>query len=240
MYTKKKPLYKRILLKLSGEVLQGSNTFGIDFKTLFRIVSEVKILVNFGVEIGIVIGGGNIFRGATLKKIGISKVISDDIGMLSTIINGLAFRDTMDNNNINSCLMSAISVNGICESYDWKKAVNYLSKKIVVIFTAGIGISNFTTDSAACLRGIEIKADIILKGTKVNGVYSSDPEKNKNAIMYNKLTYQQVLDKKLKFMDLVSLILAKDNNIPIRVFNINIPGVLFRVIMGKEEGTLIN
>ncbi|WP_343190447.1 UMP kinase [Buchnera aphidicola (Mollitrichosiphum nigrofasciatum)] len=239
MYKNTEILYKRILLKLSGEFLQGANKFGIDAKKILSIVNEIKFLVNCGIEIGIVVGGGNLFRGSELKKIGISSVISDNIGMLSTIMNGLAIRDIMNKNNINACLMSAVPINGICMHYDWKKAMDYLSKKKVVIFVAGIGNTNFTTDTAACLRGIEMHVDIVLKGTKVNGVYSCDPEINLDAKMYKKLTYQEVLDRKLQVMDLVSIILAKDNNLPIRVFNINKPGILYRIITGEKEGTLI-
>ncbi|CUR53863.1 Uridylate kinase [Serratia symbiotica] len=231
--------YQRILLKLSGEILQGSECFGIDIPILNRIAKEIKELIKLGIQISIVIGGGNLFRGSKLKKIGINHVISDHIGILSTIINGLFIYDALYRINVNSNLMSIIPLNNICENYHWIKAINLLKNNRVVILSAGTGNPFFTTDSAACLRGIEIEANIILKATKVAGVYSSDPIKNPNAILYKKLSYQDVLKNELKIMDISALTLARDYNIPIRVFNINIPGILYRIVMGKNEGTLI-
>lgn len=230
---------KRIILKISGEVLQGKKQFGINANTLNRITKEIKQLVTLDYEIGIIVGGGNLFRGKDLIKIGIKPVISDYIGMLSTIINGLAIKDALHRIYINARLMSVIPLNGICDHYDLDKAIRLLKKQKVIILSAGIGNPFFTTDLAACVRGIEIEANIILKATKVDGVYSEDPIKNPNAILHEKLTYQEVLDKNLKIMDLAALILAKEYELPIQVFNINKPGSLLRVITGKKEGTII-
>ncbi|BGI51143.1 MAG: UMP kinase [Arsenophonus endosymbiont of Ceratovacuna japonica] len=235
-----KPIYKRILLKLSGEFLQGSEGFGININALKYIAQEIKELVELSIQIGIVIGGGNLFRGSNLSSYGMNRVISDHMGMLATIINGLAIRDILHRSCINCKLMSAIPINGICDNYNWIKAINFLCNGKVVIFSAGTGNPFFTTDSAACLRGIEIKADIILKATKVNGIYSDDPSKCSNAIFYDKLTYYDVIKKELKVMDLTAFTLARDYNLPIRIFNISKPGILRKIIMGANEGTLIS
>ncbi|WP_343187916.1 UMP kinase [Buchnera aphidicola (Periphyllus koelreuteriae)] len=233
--------YSRVVLKLSGESLTKVNNFSnIDSNALFSLSKEIKQIIDLNVELSIVIGAGNLFRGSQLQKIGINRVAADHIGMLSTIINGLVIHNSLSKMNIKTSLMSAIPVNGICEIYDWNKAINLLSNKTVVIFSAGIGNPFFTTDSAACLRAIEIKADIVLKGTKVDGVYTSDPKKNINSVLYSKLSYQEVLEKELKVMDLSAFTLARDYNIPIRVFNINNSGALKRIIQGFNEGTLIN
>ncbi|WWO98132.1 MAG: UMP kinase [Candidatus Dasytiphilus stammeri] len=232
-------IYQRVLLKLSGEALLGTKKFGIDTHLLYRIAKEVKQLVELAVQIGIVIGGGNIVRGATLAKSGINRVAGDHMGMLATVINGLAILDALHRNSINAHLMSAIPLNGVCDIYSWAKAINLLKNQRVVIFCAGIGNPFFTTDSAACLRGIEIEANVILKATKVDGVFSADPFQYPNAILYEKITYQQVIEQELKIMDLAALTLARDYNIPIKVFNINKPGALHRIIIGAKEGTLI-
>ncbi|WP_343183701.1 UMP kinase [Buchnera aphidicola] len=233
--------YSRVVLKLSGESLTKVNNFSnIDSNALFFLSKEIKQIIDLNVELSIVIGAGNLFRGSQLQKIGINRVAADHIGMLSTIINGLVIHNSLSKMNIKTSLMSAIPVNGICEIYDWNKAINLLSNKTVVIFSAGIGNPFFTTDSAACLRAIEIKADIVLKGTKVDGVYTSDPKKNINSVLYSKLSYQEVLEKELKIMDLSAFTLARDYNIPIRVFNINNSGALKRIVQGFNEGTLIN
>ncbi|QCI20379.1 UMP kinase [Buchnera aphidicola (Brachycaudus cardui)] len=240
MSTNEKFIYRRILLKISGEVLQGVNQFGIDMKSLKRIAKEIKSIVEIGIQVGLVIGSGNLFRGARLSKMGLNRVASDHIGILSTVINSLAMRDAINSlSSIKTCLMSAIPLNGICEIYSYEKAMSLLSNQFVIIFAAGTGNPFFTTDSAACLRGIETEADIILKGTKVNGVYSTDPKKDSNAILYKKLTYKDVLHNELKVMDLAAFTLARDYQLPIRVFNINEPGSLYRIIMGNDEGTLI-
>ncbi|QCI25447.1 UMP kinase [Buchnera aphidicola (Sitobion avenae)] len=240
MSTNKKFIYRRILLKISGEVLQGVNKFGIDINSLKRIAKEVQAIVNIGIQVGLVIGSGNLFRGAELSKLGLKRVAADHIGILSTVINSLAMRDTINSiSSIKTCLMSAIPLNGICEIYSCERAINLLSNNVVIIFAAGTGNPFFTTDSAACLRGIEIESDIILKGTKVDGVYSKDPKKDNNAILYRQLTYKDVLKKELKVMDLAAFTLARDYHLPIRVFNINKPGSLYRIMIGNDEGTLI-
>ncbi|AHG60143.1 UMP kinase [Buchnera aphidicola] len=240
MSTNKRFIYRRILLKVSGEVLQGINEFGIDIESLKRIAKEIKSIAEIGIQVGLVIGSGNLFRGARLSQLGLNRVAADHIGILSTVINSLAMKDTINSiSSIKTCLMSAIPLNGICEIYSCERAMNLLSNNFIIIFAAGTGNPFFTTDSAACLRGIEIESDIILKGTKVNGVYSTDPKKDSSAILYKKLTYKDVLKKELKVMDLSAFTLARDYHLPIRVFNINKPGSLYRIIMGKDEGTLI-
>ncbi|WP_425619784.1 UMP kinase [Buchnera aphidicola] len=240
MFTHDKFLYRRILLKISGEALQGINKFGIDINSLTRIAEEIKCIVNIGVQVSLVIGSGNLFRGKNLSKLGLNRVVSDHIGMLSTVINSLAMKDMINSiSSINTCLMSSIPINGICETYNYERAINLLSNNYVLIFSAGIGNPFFTTDSAACLRAIETKSDIVLKGTNVDGVYSKDPKKYSDAILYKKLTYQDVLQKELKVMDLAAFILARDHHVPIIVFNIKKPGSLSRVIANNCEGTII-
>ncbi|XKM13465.1 UMP kinase [Orbaceae bacterium ac157xtp] len=233
------PHYKRILLKLSGEALQGSEGFGIDASILDRMASEIKELVEMGVQVAVVIGGGNLFRGAGLAKAGMNRVVGDHMGMLATVMNGLAMRDALHRIDVHARLMSAIPLNGVCDDYRWTEAISLLRHGKVVILSAGTGNPFFTTDSAACLRGIEINADVVLKATKVDGVYSDDPVKNPSATLYKTLSYEKVLNDELKVMDLAAFTLARDHNLPICVFNMNKPGALHRVIMGKQEGTLI-
>lgn len=239
MVTNSLPVYKRILLKLSGEAIKGSEGFGIDTSTLDRIAKEIKEIVELAIQVGIIIGGGNLFRGAELASAGMNRVVSDHMGMLATVINGLAIHDALHRACVNAKLMSAIPLNGICDNYSWTEAINSLCNGKVVIFSAGTGNPLFTTDSAACLRGIEIDADIILKATKVNGVYSADPSKYSDAVFYDKLIYQDVLNRELKVMDLAAFAMARDHNLPIRIFNINKHGALRRIMMGENEGTLI-
>ncbi|MBC9131710.1 UMP kinase [Frischella sp. Ac48] len=238
--TKQTPCYKRILLKLSGEALQGDEGFGIDASVLDRMALEVKDLVEMGVEVALVIGGGNLFRGAGLAKAGMNRVVGDHMGMLATVMNGLAMRDALHRIEVNARLMSAIPLNGVCDDYRWTEAISLLRHGKVVILSAGTGNPFFTTDSAACLRGIEIEADVVLKATKVDGVYSADPVKYADAQLYKTLSYEKVLDDELKVMDLAAFTLARDHNLPICVFNMNKPGALRRVILGEQEGTLIN
>lgn len=235
-----KPAYRRILLKLSGEALMGEENFGIDPKFLDRMAEEIKELVELGIEVGLVIGGGNLFRGEGLAKAGMNRVVGDHMGMLATVMNGLAMRDALHRAFVNAKLMSAIPLNGVCDSYNWTDAIKMLKAGRVVIFAAGTGNPFFTTDSAACLRGIEIEADVVLKATKVDGVYDSDPAKNPDAVLYKHLSYNEVLDKELKVMDLAAFTLARDHSIPIRVFNMVKPGCLKRVVLGESEGTLIS
>ncbi|URJ24182.1 UMP kinase [Blochmannia endosymbiont of Camponotus sp.] len=239
MVTHTKPIYRRIVLKMSGEALQGTEGFGIDTTVLNRMVTEVKELVKIGIQIGIVMGGGNLFRGAELVKSGMNRIVGDHIGMLATIMNGLAMRSALNHAYVHSHLMSAIPLNGVCDHYNWMKAINLLSNNWVVIFAAGTGNPLFTTDSAACLRGIEIKADVVLKATKVDGVFSTDPIQHPDATLYEQLSYQDVLERELKVMDLTAFTLAREHNLPIRIFNINKLGALKRIIMGYKEGTLI-
>ncbi|WYB25208.1 UMP kinase [Gallaecimonas sp. GXIMD1310] len=239
MMSTPKPQYRRILLKLSGEALMGNEGFGIDPKVLDRMATEIKELIEMGVQVGLVIGGGNLFRGEGLAKAGMNRVVGDHMGMLATVMNGLAMRDALHRANINARLMSAIDLQGICDSYNWAEAISLLRAGKVVIFSAGTGNPFFTTDSAACLRGIEIEADCVLKATKVDGVYSADPVKHPDAVKYDNLSYADVLEQELKVMDLAAFTLARDHSMPIRVFNMNKPGALKAVAMGAPEGTLI-
>jgi len=231
--------HDRILLKLSGEALTGSAEFGIDPKVLDRMATEIGQLVEIGVQVGLVIGGGNLFRGAALHEAGMERVTGDHMGMLATVMNALAMRDALERANISTRVMSAIPMSGVVEHYDRRTAIRHLKDGDVVIFSAGTGNPFFTTDSSACLRGIEIDADLVLKATKVDGVYSADPVTNPNAEKYDRLTFDEVLDKKLRVMDLTAICLSRDHDLPVRVFNMNKPEALINIIVGKEEGTLI-
>jgi len=237
--SKNQPRYKRVLLKLSGEALMGEHDFGIDPKVLDRMALEIGALIGIGVQVGLVIGGGNLFRGAALNAAGLDRVTGDHMGMLATVMNGLAMRDALERSNIRTRVMSAIPMSGIVEHYDRRRAVRDLKEGDVVIFSAGTGNPFFTTDSAACLRGIEIEADAVLKATKVDGVYSADPHLDPTAVKYDHLTYDEVLDKKLGVMDLTAICLARDHGMPLRVFDMNRPGVLTRIVTVEREGTLI-
>jgi uridylate kinase len=237
--SKTQPRYKRVLLKLSGEALMGEHDFGIDPKVLDRMALEIGALIGIGVQVGLVIGGGNLFRGAALSAAGMDRVTGDHMGMLATVMNGLAMRDALERSNIRTRVMSAIPMSGIVEHYDRRRAVRDLKDGDVVIFCAGTGNPFFTTDSAACLRGIEIEADAVLKATKVDGVYSADPHLDSSAEKYDHLTYDEVLDKKLGVMDLTAICLARDHHMPLRVFDMNRAGALIRIVTGEKEGTLI-
>lgn len=239
MFGASKPLYKRILLKISGEALMGDTEYGLDPKVLLRLGNEVKEIIELGVEVGVVLGGGNLFRGAALSETGLDRITGDHMGMLATLMNALAMRDVFEGNDLETRVLSAIPMSGIVDHYDRRKAMHHLSKKRVVIFAAGTGNPMVTTDSAASLRGIEIRADIILKATNVDGIYSSDPKKDKNAILFKHLTYREVLDKELGVMDLAAFVQCRDQNIPLRVFNITKPGILRRVVTSLDEGTLV-
>ena len=232
--------YNRILLKLSGEALTGDADFGIDPKVLDRMAVEVGQLVGLGVQIGMVIGGGNLFRGAALHSAGMERVTGDHMGMLATVMNALAMRDALERASIPTRVMSAIPMSGVVEHYDRRTAIRHLNSSDVVIFSAGTGNPFFTTDSAACLRGIEIDADLILKATKVDGVYSADPEKDPSAIKFDHLTFDDVIDKKLAVMDMTAILLSRDHGVPIKVFNMNRPGALLANVLGDADGTLIN
>lgn len=231
--------YQRVLLKLSGEALMGDEVFGIDPKVLDRMALEIGQLIGIGVQVGVVLGGGNLFRGAALSEAGMDRVTGDHMGMLATVMNALAMRDALERSNIATRVMSAIPMSGVVDHYDRRNAIRYLNAGDVVIFSAGTGNPFFTTDSAACLRGIEINADVVLKATKVDGVYSADPVKDPTATKYDRLTYDEVLEKQLGVMDLTAICLARDQKMPIRVFDMNKPGALATVIVGGDEGTLI-
>lgn len=231
--------YKRILLKLSGEQLVGSEGFGIDPKVLDKMALEIGQLVGIGVQVGIVIGGGNLFRGAALSRAGLDRVTGDHMGMLATVMNSLALRDALERSNISSSVMSSIPMSGVVDHYDRRKAVRQLENGEVVIFSAGTGNPFFTTDSAACLRGIEVEAELVLKATKVDGVYTSDPMKDPTATKYDELSYDKVLADKLGVMDLTAICLCQDHNMPVRVFKMDKPGALLNIVVGEDEGTLI-
>lgn len=231
--------YKRILLKLSGEQLMGDEGFGIDPKVLDKMALEIGQLVGIGVQVGLVIGGGNLFRGAALNKAGLDRVTGDHMGMLATVMNSLAMRDALERSNISSSVMSAIPMSGVVEHYDRRRAIRLLEDGEVVIFSAGTGNPFFTTDSAACLRGIEVEAEMVLKATKVDGVYTADPMKDPTATRYSHLSYDQVLADKLGVMDLTAICLCQEHGMPVRVFQMDKPGALLKIIVGADEGTLI-
>ena len=235
----KEKKYKRILLKLSGEELMGDEGFGIDPKILDRMALEIGQLVGIGVQVGLVIGGGNLFRGAALNAAGMDRVTGDHMGMLATVMNALAMRDALERTNISSHVMSSIPMSGVVEHYDRRRAIRYLKEGDVVIFAAGTGNPFFTTDSAACLRGIEIDANVVLKATKVDGVYSADPKLEPKAELFQHLTYDEGLDKKLEVMDLTAICLCREHSMPLRVFRMSKPGALLNLVVGGDEGTLI-
>lgn len=239
MTTSSSQTYQRILLKLSGEALMGDGDYGIDPAVISRVSGEIKALIDIGIEVGVVIGGGNIFRGAGLAQNGIDRVTGDHMGMLATLMNSLAMQDALEQDGMQARVMSALSINEVCEDYIRRRAVRHLEKGRVVIFAAGTGNPFFTTDSAASLRAIEIGADIMLKATKVDGVYSADPVKDPDATLYESLTYDEVLSKKLAVMDATAIVMCRDQDMPLRVFNMNKPGALMRVINGEDEGTLV-
>jgi uridylate kinase len=231
--------YKRVLLKLSGESLMGSQSFGIDNKVLDYFSSEIKKVYDEGVELGLVIGGGNIYRGLSASSQGIDRATGDQMGMLATVINALALQNAIEKRGIFTRLMSAIKMEEIAEPYIRRRAIRHLEKRRVVIFGAGTGHPYFSTDTAASLRAVEINADVIVKGTRVEGVFDSDPEKNPAAFKFDNITYMDVLKKNLKIMDLTAVSLCQENNLPMIVFNMDEPGNLLRLVKGEEVGTLI-
>ena len=232
--------FKRILLKLSGEALMGDSQSGIDPVVLKRIAGEIKELSAAGAQLAIVIGAGNYFRGSGLAASGIERVTADHMGMLATIINSLALQDALEQMGLYARVMSAIKINQICEDYIRRRAVRHLEKGRIVIFAAGTGNPFFTTDTAASLRAVEINADLLIKATKVDGVYSADPVRDKNAVRYEKLAYDEVIERKLAVMDTTAVVLCRENNMPLRVLDMMKPGALMRVARGKDEGTLVN
>ncbi len=233
------PVYRRILLKLSGEALMGADEYGINPEVVKRIASEIEDLLAIGVQVAMVVGGGNIFRGVQLSACGLDRVTGDHMGMLATVINALALQDALEKRGLYARVMSAVKINQICEDYIRRRAVRHLEKGRVVVLAAGTGNPFFTTDSAASLRGIEIGADAVLKATKVDGVYSADPKRDPDAAFYSHLTYDEVLDNRLDVMDATAVVLCRDNHMPLRVFNITKPGTLRRVVLGEDVGTLV-
>ena len=232
--------YKRLLVKFSGEAVAGEDDHGIDPKILDQMALSVKECRDLGAEIGIVIGGGNLFRGEKLSQAGMDRVAGDHMGMLATVMNGIALRDALERAGVKTRVMSAISMSGVVEHYDRRLAIELLSNGFVVIFTAGTGNPFFTTDSAGCLRAIETQADVMLKATRVDGVYSDDPEKFPDAMFYSSLSYDEAIHKNLKVMDATALTLARDHQLPLKVFNLNHPDALKKIACGAEIGTLIS
>jgi len=232
--------FGRILLKLSGEALLGQEDYGIDPRMLARIASEIAELAAGGVQIGVVIGGGNIFRGAGLARAGMDRVTGDHMGMLSTVINSLALQDALERAGSYARVMSALQIHEVCEDYIRRRAIRHLEKGRVVILAAGTGNPFFTTDTAAALRAIEIGADVLIKATKVDGIYTADPKKDSSAARYEKLSYDKVLTDKLDVMDATAVVMCRDNHLPIRVFDLNTPRALLRVAQGEPVGTLVS
>lgn len=232
--------YNRVLLKLSGEALMGDRQYGIDPKRLAEYASEIKSVTEKGIEVAIVIGGGNIFRGVSGASKGMDRVTGDHMGMLATVINGLALQSALEDAGIPTRLQSAIKINEVAEPFIRRKAMRHLEKGRVVIFGGGTGNPYFTTDSAAVLRAIEIDADVILKGTRVDGIYTSDPEKDDHATKFDYITFQDVISKGLKVMDTTAFTLSQENKLPIIVFDMNVPGNLLKVVTGEKIGTKVN
>jgi len=239
--TKSKPTYKRILLKLSGEALMGQADYGISADVVERLAAEIKELIESGVQVALVVGGGNIFRGVGLAGRGMDRVTGDQMGMLATVINALGLQDAIEHAGMTARVMSAIRINQVCEDYIRRRAIRHLEKSRVVIFAAGTGNPFFTTDSAASLRAIEINADLMLKATKVDGIYSADPMRDSSAKRYTHLTYDEVIDQRLTVMDTTAIVLCRDNGMPLRVFDINRAGDLKRIVSGEDDvGTLVD
>jgi uridylate kinase len=231
--------YKRILVKLSGEALMGSTDYGIDPKVLKRIALEIQELLGLGVQVAVVIGGGNIFRGEGLARSGMDRVTGDHMGMLATVMNCLAMQDALESVGSHARVMSAIRINEVCEDYIRRRAIRHLEKGRVVLFAAGTGNPFFTTDTAASLRAIEIGAELLVKATKVNGIYSADPMKDPNAVRYPRLTFDRVLDERLAVMDATAIVMCRDNQLPLQVFNLGNAGDLLRIARGEDIGTVV-
>jgi uridylate kinase len=234
------PVYRRILLKLSGEALLGSQPYGIDPPVIKRLAAEIASVCAMGVEVGLVIGGGNIFRGAGLAKAGMDRVTGDHMGMLATVINALAMQDALERCGVIARVMSALQIHEVCEDYIRRRAIRHLEKGRVVIFAAGTGNPFFTTDTAASLRGIEIGADVLLKATKVDGVYSADPIHDSSATRYEELSFDRVLDEKLAVMDATSIVMCRDNSLPLVVFDQNHAEAIVRLVCGDQLGTKVH
>ena len=232
--------FKRILLKLSGESLMGEQQYGIDTNQLVQYAQQIQEVAKSGVQIAVVIGGGNIFRGVQAENVGLDRVQGDYMGMLATVINSMALQSALEKGGVHTRLLSGINIQQVCEPYIRRRAMRHLEKGRVVIFGAGIGSPYFTTDSAASLRAIEIEADVVLKGTRVDGIYSADPEKDPTAVRYTHLTFQDVFEKNLNVMDMTAFTLCKENELPIIVFDMNKPGNLLKVLNGENVGTLVS
>ncbi|MDN3518380.1 UMP kinase [Aquisalimonas lutea] len=233
------PVYRRVLLKISGEGLMGDADYGIDPAVSRRLAREIREVRETGVELALVIGGGNIFRGAGLAAAGMDRVTADHMGMLATVMNALALQDALEHEGVFTRVMSAIKINQVCEDYIRRRAVRHLEKGRVVIFAAGTGNPFFTTDSAASLRAVEVDADIMLKATKVDGVYSADPVHDRDAHRYRRLTFDEVLDRKLSVMDATAIVLCRDHGLPIQVFDMTRPGALMDLVLGGDVGTVV-
>ena len=233
------PVFKRVLLKLSGEALMGQGGYGIDRDVMARIASELKDVIASGVQLAVVIGGGNIFRGVAPTAQGMDRATADYMGMLATVINALALQDALKHLDVVARVQSAIRMDQIAEPYIRQRAMRYLEEDIVVVFAAGTGNPFFTTDTAASLRAMEIDADIVLKGTKVDGVYSRDPLQHADARLYESLTYDEVLEQRLGVIDAAAIALCRERDLPVRVFNVNKPGNILRIVLGENEGTLV-
>lgn len=234
------PAFKRILLKLSGEALMGDMDYGIDPAFIRQMALDVKAVADIGIEVAMVIGGGNIFRGAGLAQGGMDRVTGDHMGMLATVINCLAMQDAIENAGAYCRVMSALPINNVCEDYIRRRAVRHLEKGRIVLFAAGTGNPFFTTDSAASLRAIEVGADVMIKGTKVDGIYDKDPMKNSDAVRYEQVSFDEAIEKKLAVMDTTAIVLCRDNNLPVRVFNMNQSGDLMKLVMGETIGTTVS
>ncbi len=234
------PVYKRILLKLSGEALMGDDSYGINRETITRIVQEVKTVVDMGVQVAVVIGGGNIFRGVAPAAAGMDRATADYMGMLATVMNALALQDAFRVNGVVSRVQSALNIEQVAEPYIRGKAIRYLEEGRVVIFGAGTGNPFFTTDTAAALRGMEMNADIVIKATKVDGVYTDDPHKNPDAVRYQRLSFDEAINKNLKVMDATAFTLCRDQKMPLAVLSVFKTGALARFVMGEDEGTLVH
>ncbi len=231
--------FRRIVLKISGESLLGGEKFGIDPEVLSRLASELKAVQALGVQIGVVVGGGNIFRGQGLARAGMDRVTGDHMGMLATVINSLALQDSLERIDIMARVMSGFEINAVCEGFIRRRAVRHLEKNRIVIFAAGMGNPFFTTDTAASLRAIEVGADMLVKATRVDGVYDADPEVDSNATRFERINFNKVIDDRLNVMDTTAVVMCRDNSLPIRVFDIHVPGNLMRLIQGENIGTLV-
>jgi uridylate kinase len=232
-------LYQRVVLKLSGEALMGGGDYGIEPAVIARLAAEIKQMYEAGAQIGLVIGGGNIFRGAGLAEAGIDRVVGDQMGMLATVMNGLAMQDALERLGVAARVMSALRINQVCEDYIRRRAIRHLEKGRVVILAAGTGNPFFTTDSAASLRAVEIGAQLLIKATKVDGIYSADPVKFADAVFYRRLSYADVLRQDLRVMDTTAIVLCRDHRLPLRVMNINQPGAMLRLLQGEQIGSLV-